>query len=418
MRVPYTMAKPYTVAVPDDDVQDLKTRLSRARFPDELDEAAWDYGAPLKDVKRLSTYWKDQFDWRKVESDLNKLPQLQTEIHVAGFSPIDLHFIHQKSTASNAIPLLFVHGWPGSYLEVTKILPLLTSTTSGQSFHVVAPSLPNYAWSSGIATRGFGLTQYATTCHLLMQSLGYTKYVTQGGDWGMYITRTISLLYPKHCLATHINMVRAFAPSFTSHPLLALSHSITPYTEKETAGLARTQWFAEEGSGYKVIQCTKPQTPGYGVTDSPVGLLAWILEKLHDWTDSYPWTEDEILTWVSIYWFSRAGPAASFRIYYEATHDSIGAGDTGKDGGLPFTSRDRTQKYIPHVKVGLAYAPRELALFPRSWGRTLGDVRFESEHEAGGHFLAHEKPEQVVGDLRKMFDPNGPCSDVIKEIWA
>ncbi|KAF4556907.1 Epoxide hydrolase-like protein 3 [Elsinoe fawcettii] len=398
------MAQPYTIAVPDGDVQDLKSRLARARFPDELDKAGWDYGAPLKDVRRLTEYWKDRFDWRKTESELNQLPQFKTSVNVAGFAPVDLHYIHQKSSGQDSIPLLFVHGWPGSYLEVTKILPLLTSTSSGQSFHVVAPSLPNYAWSAGISKRGFGLSQYATACHLLMQSLGYTKYVTQAGDWGMYITRTISLLYPESCLATHINMVRAFAPTFAEHPLLALSHTITPYTEQEQRGLERSKWFAEEGSGYKTIQATKPQTPGYGVTDSPVGLLAWILEKLHDWTDDYKWTDDEICTWVSVYWFSTAGPAASFRIYYEATHDSIGAGEAGKGGGPPFTSRDRTQQYIPHVKVGLCRAPKELALFPKAWGRTLGEIRLESEHGKGGHFLAHENPEAVVEDLRKMFD--------------
>ncbi|PNS19954.1 hypothetical protein CAC42_7921 [Sphaceloma murrayae] len=410
------MAVPYAISVPDSSLQDLKTRLSLARFPDELDGAGWDYGSPLADVKRLTAYWKDKFDWRKVEADLNKLPNYHTTITVPGFDPIDVHFLHQRSPSPDSIPLLFVHGWPGSYLEATKILPLLTSSDSTPSFHLVAPSLPNYAWSSGITKKGFGLSQYAATCHLLMQSLGYTKYVTQGGDWGFYITRAISLLYPTSCLATHINMIRAFPPTLTSHPLLALAHATTPYTPFEERGLERSKWFADEGNGYRLIQCTKPQTPGYGVTDSPLALLAWILEKLHDWTDDYPWTDDEVCTWISIYWFSRAGPAATFRIYYEATHDSIGAGTEGKDGGLPYTSRDRTQCWIRGVKVGLCFAPRELTIPPRNWARTLGDVVFESQHEEGGHFLAHENPEAVVGDLRGMFAKEGPCGEVVRRI--
>jgi len=241
-----------------------------------------------------------------------------------------------------------------------------------------------------------------------MQQLGYNKYATQGGDWGFYITRTIGFLYPKSCLASHINMVRAFQPGWTKHPLLALAEAATPYTEFEKAGLERSKWFAEEGSGYKTIQCTKPQTPGYGVTDSPVGLLAWILEKLHDWTDDYPWTDDEILTWVSIYWFSRAGPAASFRIYYEATHQSV--------PGLEYVSRDRTQEYIPNVKVGLCYAPKELTVLPRNWGRTLGPIVYEGQHEKGGHFLAHENPEAIAGDLKAMFAEHGPCAGLLGDL--
>jgi len=235
-----------------------------------------------------------------------------------------------------------------------------------------------------------------------MQQLGYTKYVTQGGDWGFYITRTIGLLYPESCLASHINMVRASPPSWSTHPLLALAHATTPYTESERKGLERSDWFANEGSGYRVIQSTKPQTPGYAITDSPVGLLAWIYEKLHDWTDNYPWSDDEILDWISIYWFSTAGPAASFRIYYEATHASASG-----------VSRDRTQQFIPTVKLGLSLAPKELTVLPKTWGRTLGPVVQESERESGGHFLAHEKPEFIVEDIQAMFGPGGPCAGIV-----
>ncbi|CAD6579742.1 MAG: hypothetical protein ASARMPRED_009238 [Alectoria sarmentosa] len=395
---------PYTVAVSDDRLDRLRQKLELTEFPDELDGAGWDYGAPLADVKRLTAYWKDGFNWKKEEAEINKLPQFQTQIKVDGYEALRIHFIHQKSESSKAIPLLFVHGWPGNFLEVVKLLPLLAKQNGSKApaFHVVAPSLPNYGFSDGVKKRGFALKQYAQTCHKLMLQLGYDQYVTQGGDWGSHITRVIGLLYPQHCKASHINYVRpAHAPAFTSSPLLALQHAVTPYTKYEKAALARTDWFAQEGCGYNEIQRTKPQTLSYGLADSPAALLAWIYEKLHDWTDAYPWTDDEILTWVSIYWFSTAGPAASTRIYYEVSH----AADFHTSA---------LGNYIPHVKLGLAYFPKDLSLPPKSWGRTLGPVVFERQHADGGHFAAHERPEALVGDLNAMFGRGGGAYGVIE----
>lgn len=195
-------------------------------------------------------------------------------------------------------------------------------------------------------------------------------------------------------------MIRANRPQWSLNPALALAHAVTPYTQAEKDGMARLDWFLNEGSAYRTLQSTKPQTIGYALSDSPVALLAWIYEKLHDWADSYPWTDEEVLTWISIYWFSTAGPAASARIYYEATHTTDGV------------SRDRTGQWIDRVPLGLAYAPRELGVPPRTWGRTLGPVVYEREHDAGGHFLAWEKPEEVVKDLRAMFSLGGPCHGV------
>lgn len=393
---------PYRITVPESRLEDLRKRLDLATFPDELEDAEWIYGSPLADIKRLTSYWRNNFDWRKAEAKLNELPNFKTNVTVDGFGDIELHYLHQSSSASDAVPLLFVHGWPGSYVEVSKMLSSLSGDANGVKFHVVAPSLPNFGWSAGIKKKGFGLGQYAQACHRLMQLLGYNKYVTQGGDWGMYITRSIGLLYPESCLASHINMVRASPPEFSTHPLLALQHAVTPYTEDEIQGRSRSDWFANEGSGYRTIQSTKPQTVGYALADSPVALLAWIYEKLHDWTDSYPWTDDEILTWISIYWFSQAGAAASLRIYFEATHTSAKA------------TRERVQRYIERVKLGLCYAPKELTIVPRTWGRTLGPVVFESEKKRGGHFLAYEQPEEIVADLRAMFGSGGPCHDILK----
>jgi len=208
------------------------------------------------------------------------------------------------------------------------------------------------------------------------------------------ITRIMGLLYPNHVQASHINMVRGHPPTFTSNPLLAAQHALTPYSQRDKDGFARSEWFLKEGSGYRLEQGTKPQTLGYSLADSPVGLLAWIYEKLHDWTDGYPWTDDEILTWVSIYLFSTAGPAASIRIYYEALHDSQ-------------YGRGPTKRFIPHVKLGLAHFPREITIVPKTWGRTMGPVVFESENESGGHFAAWERPEVIVRDVRGMFGRGG-----------
>lgn len=200
-------------------------------------------------------------------------------------------------------------------------------------------------------------------------------------------------------------MIRASAPSFTSQPLLALWHALTPYSARDKEGFERSKWFLEEGTGYRLLQSTKPQTLGYALQDSPVALLAWIYEKLHDWTDGYSWTDDEILTWVSIYWFSTAGPAASLRIYYEALH-----GDESNDGNAStIVSRDRASQWIGKVKLGLCHSPRELTVVPHSWGRTLGPVVFESQKTKGGHFAAHEIPGEIVADLRAMFGKGGPC---------
>lgn len=192
-----------------------------------------------REVQRLATYWKRNFDWRAHEARLNELPNYHTPVNVQGFGQLDLHFLHQPSESPDAIPLLFVHGWPGSYIEVTKILSNLRQSNQGVSFHVVAPSLPNFGWSEGVKKPGFGLAQYAEALDQLMQTLGYKTYVTQGGDWGFYITRAIGLLYPQRCLASHVNMIRAFQPTFTKHPLLALEHALRPYSEVDKKGFER-----------------------------------------------------------------------------------------------------------------------------------------------------------------------------------
>jgi pimeloyl-ACP methyl ester carboxylesterase len=200
------------------------------------------YGTPLKDVQRLLEYWKTKYDWRAKERELNTLPNFTTQITIDGYDPLDIHFLHQKSDVKGAIPLLFVHGWPGSFLEVTKMLPLLQGTSGRPAFHIIAPSLPNYVFSSGVTKKGFGIKHYAETCHKLMLALGYDEYVTQGGDWGFLITRALAHLYPQHVKACHVNWIFASPPTWTKE------NPEPGYSDREKAALARGQeWRAGDG---------------------------------------------------------------------------------------------------------------------------------------------------------------------------
>jgi len=220
----------------------------------------------------------------------------------------------------------------------------------------------------------------------------------QGGDWGSFISRKLASLHGhKTVKAWHTNFPNVRQPpSLFTHPVLFFKHLLTPYSTNERAGLERTQWFMTKSRGYFQEQSTQPQTIGYSLADSPVGLLAWIYEKLVQWTDGYPWDDDEVLEWVSIYWFSRAGPAASVRIYYETVNSN-------EYTNIPWSS----------VPCGLSFFPRELTVVPRTWARAIGNVVFESEHGAGGHFAAHEKPEELAADLRAMFGKSGPAFGVV-----
>ncbi|KAL0575910.1 hypothetical protein V5O48_006056 [Marasmius crinis-equi] len=379
----------YKISIPEESLNFLRQKLESTRLPDEIEDAGWDYGVPLGDIKRLVAHWKDGYDWRKHEKALNdELPQYTRDIEVDGFGVLNVHYVHKQSEAKNAIPLLFVHGWPGSFLEVRKILPLLVS--GSPSFHVVAVGQPGYGFSEAPKKKGFTVPQYAELGHKLMLSLGYNEYVSQGGDWGHFVTRAISSVYgPTHAKAWHTNVHFGNPPE---------SEPAEGYTDAEKAGLARMKWFQEKGTGYMQEHNTQPQTIGYSLADSPVGLLAWIYEKLVNWTDSYPWDDDEVLTWISIYWFSRAGPTASIRNYYEFA----------QKGGRPWFLKT----YPTTIPIGHSCFPKELFVPPRSWVKE-NNLVFESRHDSGGHFAAHEKPVELVDDLRKMFGKDGPAFGVV-----
>ncbi|KAG6917880.1 hypothetical protein DXG01_000650 [Tephrocybe rancida] len=368
---------PFNIAITDAQLSLLKQKLALTTLPDELDEAAWEYGASLKDVKRLVNHWKDGFDWRKQEAALNaELPQFTRDLDVEGYGTFNIHYVHKTSQVKGAIPLLFVHGWPGSFIEVRKILPLLIeSSPDHPSFHVVAISLPGFGFSTGPTKKGFSIPKYAEVAHKLMIALGYDEY-------GIVFT------------PPRIHNDELISPS--QLPKAAIGAS----GKREKEGFERIAWFRRFGQGYSAEQSTRPQTLGYSLADSPVGLLAWIYEKLVEWTDGYKWDDDEVLTWISVYYFSRAGPAASLRIYYEAIH----APGVGSLNDIEHTT----------VPVGFSYFPKELVVLPRSWTR-VPNLVFEEEHDEGGHFAAHEKPELLVGDLRKMFGKGGSAFGVVKD---
>ncbi|PGH02556.1 hypothetical protein GX51_04583 [Blastomyces parvus] len=408
--------RPFTINIPQSKIDKLKQKLALAELPDELEGAGWDLGAPLTEVSRLAKAW-ETWDWRPAERRLNEqCAHFEADIDVDGFGSLGIHFVYQESKVANAIPLLFVHGWPGSFIEVLKILPLLSQNNGGHdgnspAFHVVAPSLPNFGFSQGVSKRGFGLAQYAETCNKLMHQLGYAEYVTQAGDWGYWITRAIGKLYPESCKASHYNMVYTGPPSFKTNPLLALQNALMPYSEDDRKALKRNELFGREGKGYNYIQSTKPQTLAYGLHDSPIALLGWIYEKLHDWSDAYPWTDDEILTWISIYAFSRAGPGAAHRIYFEVAHAD--APIKTQRGKLVTLNYGGMLEYTEEVKIGLTYNPKELETLPTRWGGTLGNVVYQAENERGGHFYGYEHPELLARDLKCMFGKDGGAYGVI-----
>jgi pimeloyl-ACP methyl ester carboxylesterase len=392
---------PFKISVTDERLAGLQQKLALTDFPDEcVDAVNWCHGPPLSNVKRLVNHWNNAFDWRAAEAALNKFPQYTTQIEIEGFGRHDLHFVHQPSQVKNAIPLLFVHGWPGSFIEVTRMLPhLVQGGGDFPAFHVVAPSLVGFGFSSASNRKDFGIDQQAEAVHKIMLALGYTEYAVQGGDLGYLVSRFLALKYPKHVKAHHISNAAPAKPTADSHPELHAKVENTQLSASELEGLGRTEYFSKEGNGYYKKQATKPQTVGYFMADSPVGLLAWLLETFHDWVDDYKWTDDEILTWVSIYYFSRAGPASSNYIYYAIEHADVS----------PFVA---AQKYS-EVPLGISRFPKDLILLPKLWNHTLGPIVFEKEHQKGGHFAAWENPGAIVDDLRTMFGKNGGAFNVV-----
>jgi pimeloyl-ACP methyl ester carboxylesterase len=372
--------EPFTIAISDADIADLKERLSRTRWPGEVTNSDWQYGTDLAYLQQLCGYWKDSFDWRKQEAYLNQWPQFMATID--GFR---VHFIHAKGKGDNPFPLVFTHGWPGSFFEAHKVLGPLTDPAShgghpADAFDVIAPSLPGYGFSEIPTVSGYGPGKTARLWDALMQELGYTRYGAQGGDWGAVVTRNLGAFFPERVAGIHMNMMVGGRPPESA-------------TDEDNRLREEGRRWQEEEAGYQAIQRTKPQTLAYGLTDSPSGLAGWIVEKWRSWSDCHGdvetrFTKDEILTNISIYWFTKT-INSSTRYYYEMAHDP--AGNSGKG---PIT-----------VPTGFAAFPGEIIQAPRSWLEGGYNITSYNKYDRGGHFPAMEEPELLVNDIREFFRP-------------
>jgi pimeloyl-ACP methyl ester carboxylesterase len=371
--------RPFRIAVGDEVLDDLKSRLRNTRWPEAELVDDWSQGAPLKWIKEVCQYWAEEYDWRGREALLNRFAQFTTEI-----DGLDIHFLHARSAHANAMPLIITHGWPGSIVEFHKVIEPLTNPTAHggdatDAFHVVCPSLPGFGFSAKPTTTGWGVDRIATAWVLLMDRLGYTRYGAQGGDWGSAVTTSIGAQDPKHCAGIHITLAMASAPKSDGEP-----------TSEEARALTGIKHYADWDSGYSKQQSTRPQTVGYGLTDSPSGQAAWILEKFWAWTDCDGHPEnilgrDELLDNVMLYWVT-ATAASSARLYWE----SFGP---GKRADNPV-----------NVPTGVAVFPKEIVTPVRRWMEArYTDIRHWNEMPKGGHFAAFEQPELFVGDVRTYF---------------
>lgn len=375
--------QPFRIAVSDSTLSDLRERLARTRFPDELDDVGWDYGIPLTLVRDLVTYWKDRYDWRVHEARLNRLPQFTARV-----GDLDIHFIHAKGKGPKPFPLVMTHGWPGSVAEFEKILPLLTDPGAhggdpADAFDVVCPSMPGYGFSGHARTRGMDAERIAAVWADLMRGLGYARFGAQGGDWGSMVSTYLGFRHADVVAGIHLNMVIAF-PLDESNPMLGVE-------EDEAPALMHMAQFLNLETGYQRIQGTKPQTLGYGLNDSPAGLAAWIVEKFRTWSDcggnvESRFTKDELLTNIMLYWAPEAA-TSSFRLYYEMI----------QGGKFPPTN------FRVEVPTGCAIFPEEIIRPPRKWAEKLYNVQRWTKMASGGHFAAMEEPQALAEDVRAFF---------------
>ncbi|CPR03286.1 epoxide hydrolase [Mycobacterium bohemicum DSM 44277] len=367
--------RPFRIAVADDVLDDLRSRLARTRWPEAECVDDWSQGIPLAYTRALADHWADVYDWRARETALNRFDQYVTEI-----DGLDIHFIHQRSPHDGAFPLVITHGWPGSIVEFHKVIEPLTNPASGRAedaFHVVCPSLPGYGFSGKPTRTGWGVERIAQAWETLMLRLGYERYGAQGGDWGAAVTTQIGR-NGGHCAGIHLNMpIGRPTPESLKDP--------TPEEQKALAALAdHRKW----GTGYSKQQSTRPQTLGYGLVDSPVGQLAWIVEKFWAWMDcdGHPenvLTRDELLDNVMVYWVTGTG-ASSARLYWESFRVW---GNMGR----------------VELPTGIASFPGEVLGAPRSWCEPVYHVTHWTDMPRGGHFAAFEQPELFVDDVRAFF---------------
>lgn len=373
------VVRPYRIAVADAELRDLKVRLERTRFPDTIEGTDWDMGVDLAYMKDLVAYWRDKYDWRKQEQKLNDMPQFLTRI-----DDLDIHFIHQRSKEKNALPLVVIHGWPGSVYEFHKIIGPLTDPVAhggkaSDAFHVVCPSLPGFGFSDKPTKPGWSVSRMSDVVAKLMARLGYDRYGAQGGDWGASVATWLGGYDKGRVVGAHINFLGGSPPK--SDPWEGV-----PEAERKRYEKRRDEM--QKHRAYSAIQGTRPQTLGYALNDSPVGLAAWIVDKFHAWSDhggklENSFSKDELLTNIMIYWVTQT-PTSASRIYYETQHFTGGR----KAGDFP---------------IGVALFPREINLPPRKWVEARCNLTHWTEMPKGGHFAALEQPDLLVRDVRKFF---------------
>jgi pimeloyl-ACP methyl ester carboxylesterase len=373
----------FAVDVPDAVLDDLRDRLARTRWPDQLPGSGWEYGTDLEYLRELCSYWAAEFDWRKAEADLNAWPQYTTTVDGQL-----LHCIHARSPEPGALPLVITHGWPGSVFEFMKVLGPLTDPRShggsaGDAFHVVCPSIPGYQWSGPTAEAGWDIRRVARAEAELMTRLGYRRFGAQGGDWGGFASVELASQFPERVVGIHLNLVIAHPPD----------DDPGPQNEDEEKSRKLATWFNESERGYSNLQGTKPQTLAYGLTDSPAGLAGWIVEKFRTWSDcdgdvEARFTKDELLANITAYWVTET-IGSSTRLYYESRR----------------AGRIRTRDDFITVPTGCALFPGEIMRPARRWAEARYNVVRWTEMTSGGHFAAMEEPEQLVEDVRAFFRP-------------
>jgi epoxide hydrolase len=376
--------RPYRIEIPQADLDDLHDRLARTRWPDELPGVGWTRGVPLGYLRELATYWRDAYDWRKQETRLNELPQFLTIIDGAS-----VHFLHVRSPEPDALPLVLTHGWPGSIVEFLDVIGPLTNPGAhggdpADAFHLVIPSIPGYGLSGPTREPGWTTDRVAQAWAELMARLGYHRYGAQGGDWGAFVSPELGRIDPGHVVGVHVNAATVgFIPFGPVDP-----EELATFTEVERARLDRLNRFLSDGNGYFQIQATRPQTLAYGLTDSPAGQLAWIVEKFKEWTDSTAALptdavdRDELLTNVMLYWLTGTA-GSSARTYYDNMH---------------VANWDKEPSATP---TGVAAFAEDVAI--RRYAERGNNIVHWSDFDRGGHFAAMEAPDLLVGDMRAFF---------------
>ncbi len=370
--------RPFSIAISDERLNDLGRRLEMTRWPEQETVCDWSQGVPLAEAKKLVTYWRDHYDWRRCEAILNAYPQYKTEI-----DGVDIHFLHVLSPNPDALPLILTHGWPGSVVEFLKVIgPLSDPAAHGgdpaDAFHLVIPSLPGYGFSGKPAATGWNVQRIARGWHELMSRLGYDRYVAQGGDWGAAITTAMGMQQPEGLVAIHLNM-----------PIVLPEDPGENLSDAERSMLDAMAYYQRWDGGYSDQQASRPQTLGYGLADSPVGQATWIYEKFWSWSDCAgdplnALTYDEMLDNIMLYWLNNTG-ASSARLYWESFHSGFFAKEL-------------------HLPTACSIFPKDIYAAPRSWAeRCMHNLIYWNELDEGGHFAALEKPEIFVGELRKAF---------------